>query len=217
DGGDARCYSQLLILEELMHRLEYDHGRSVRPCEFFHSITGVGAGGVIAILLGVLGMTVSEATETFVGICEKVFASDPKEDGIRAEMLALAIKAVLNKLDIPHTTRLAGDIDRSAGCNVSICYSSTAIAGCRMFRNYKSRQSSYNPTIVEAARACWATPGLFSSIFIGTPPQQEEVISAVNGFNNPAVQAAQDAREFYGAARAVSVFLSVGSGKDGPI
>jgi hypothetical protein len=45
DGGDARCFSQLLILEELMHRLEYDHGRSARPCEFFHSITGVGASG----------------------------------------------------------------------------------------------------------------------------------------------------------------------------
>jgi hypothetical protein len=41
----ALCFSQLLMLQELMRRLEYDHGRPVRPCEFFHSITGVGASG----------------------------------------------------------------------------------------------------------------------------------------------------------------------------
>jgi hypothetical protein len=45
DGGDTQCFSQLLVLGELMRRLEYDHGRSIRPCEFFHSITGVGASG----------------------------------------------------------------------------------------------------------------------------------------------------------------------------
>ncbi|KIM26362.1 hypothetical protein M408DRAFT_313754, partial [Serendipita vermifera MAFF 305830] len=217
DGGDIKCFSQLLILEELMHRLEYDYGRPVRPCEFFHSITGVGAAGVIAILLGVLGMTVSEATEAFIGICEKVFAADVCDDKLRSERLDLAIKEVLDKLDVSHSTRLAGDIERSLGCRVSICYASASIAGCRMFRNYQSKQFSYNPTIVEAVRACWATPGLFSSIFIRSGPQSEEIISAVNGFNNPTLQAVQEARELYGINRAVSAVLSLGSGKNGPI
>ncbi|KIM27514.1 hypothetical protein M408DRAFT_48879, partial [Serendipita vermifera MAFF 305830] len=212
DGGDTRCFSQLLILEELMYRLEYDHGRPIRPCEFFHSITGVGAAGVITILLGVLGMTTSEATEAFIGICGKVFTADACDDRLRSERLVLATKDVLDKLDVPHTTRLAGDIDRSAGCHVSICYSSASISGCRMFRNYKSKRSSYNPTIIEAVRASWATPGLFSSVFIGAAPQQEEIISAVNGFNNPTLQAVQEARELYGANRAVSTLLSLGSG-----
>ncbi|KIM27449.1 hypothetical protein M408DRAFT_48791, partial [Serendipita vermifera MAFF 305830] len=211
DGGDIRCFSQLLILEELMHRLEYDHGRPVRPCEFFHSITGVGAAGAIAVFLGVLGMTVAEATEAFIGICEMVFAVDACDDKLRSERLVLAIKVVLDKLDIPYTTRLAGDIERSAGYR-SICYSSAAIAGCRMFRNYKSKQASYNPTIVEAVRACWATPGLFASVIIGNGPQKEEIISAVHGFNNPTPQAVQEARELYGTDRAVSALLSLGSG-----
>jgi hypothetical protein len=33
------------MLEELMHRLEHDLKRPVRPCEYFHLITGVGAAG----------------------------------------------------------------------------------------------------------------------------------------------------------------------------
>ncbi|KIM20141.1 hypothetical protein M408DRAFT_30615 [Serendipita vermifera MAFF 305830] len=216
DGGDARCFSQLLILEELMHRAEYDHGRPVRPCEFFHSITGVGAGGVVAILLGVLGMTISDAMEAFIGICEKVFAPDPCDDTLRSERLVLATRIVLEKLEVAHDTRLVGDIDRSAGCRVSICYSSASIAGCRMFRNYTSKQSSYNPTIVEAIRACWATPGLFSSIPIGAASQKEDIISAVNGFNNPTLQAVQEAKELYRPNRPLSSFLSLGSGKNGP-
>jgi hypothetical protein len=86
-----------------------------------------------------------------------------------------------------------------------------------MFRNYASTRHSYNPTIVEAARASWATPGLFSSIRAGPLFFAEELISAVNGFNNPTLQAVHEVREVYGPDRAVSTFLSLGSGKRGPI
>ncbi|KIM22021.1 hypothetical protein M408DRAFT_298151 [Serendipita vermifera MAFF 305830] len=120
DGGDTRCYSQLLILEELMHVLEHDHGRPVRPCEFFHFMTGVGAGGVIAILLGVLEMTTSEALEAFTGIYEKVFATDPCDDKLRSERLIMAIETYLKKQDVRNDTRLAGNIERDAGCRVYV-------------------------------------------------------------------------------------------------
>jgi hypothetical protein len=45
DGGDVRCLSQLLMLKAIMRRLEYDDGNQIRPCDYFHSITGVGASG----------------------------------------------------------------------------------------------------------------------------------------------------------------------------
>jgi hypothetical protein len=52
---------------------------------------------------------------------------------------------------------------------------------------------------------------------VGHPLFAEELISAVNGFNNPTPQAVQEARGCYGADRAVSTFLSLGSGKKGPV
>jgi hypothetical protein len=45
DGGGINCISELKILDEFMQRLCYDTGKIFRPCEYFHSITGVGASG----------------------------------------------------------------------------------------------------------------------------------------------------------------------------
>jgi hypothetical protein len=84
---------------------------------------------------------------------------------------------------------------------------------CRMFRSYKSGHSSYNPTIVEAIRASWATPGLFSSIYLGAELMREEIISAVNGFNNPIMEVIKEAKAIFGKDRHVSCLLSLGAGQ----
>lgn len=90
-----------------------------------------------------------------------------------------------------------------------------AASGCRMFRNYQSRHPSHNPTIIEAVQAAWATPGLFASIRIGTAPMQEQLVSAVNGFNNPALQAITEAQEVLRSEKPISSILSLGSIKTG--
>lgn len=73
DGGDTRCLSQLIVLDELMTRLKHDLKRDVRPCEYFHLITGVGAAGVVAILLGVLRLSVDKAIEPLAGYVNGYF------------------------------------------------------------------------------------------------------------------------------------------------
>jgi hypothetical protein len=40
DGGDARCMSQLHLLNEFMYRLECIKGKKLRPCDYFHLIVG---------------------------------------------------------------------------------------------------------------------------------------------------------------------------------
>lgn len=94
----------------------------------------------------------------------------------------------------------------------SIGYSSSGINGFRVFRNYESRQSSYNPTIIEAVRVAWATPGLFSPIRVGISIQ-EELVSAVNGFSNPTLEAVREAELVFGKDRTVSTVLSLGVGR----
>jgi hypothetical protein len=135
DGGDVRCLSQLVMLEELMRRLEYDHREPVRPCQFFHSITGVGASGwvkyvlstcnsplnsVIAILLGALGMTAAGASNAFTSMCIKIFAEDVSNEAARSEILRSEIEGILAELNIPLDTRLMGNIDHSTGCRVYV-------------------------------------------------------------------------------------------------
>lgn len=84
-----------------------------------------------------------------------------------------------------------------------------------MFRNYRSKRPSYNPTIIEAIRATWAIPGLFSSILLGPALMQEEIVSAVGGFNNPTLEAIGEAHDAFGAGQMVTSVLSLGSGRHG--
>lgn len=50
DGGGIRGVSMLLILDEIMRRVQRDkHLESLpRPCEYFHLIGGTSTGGYIA-------------------------------------------------------------------------------------------------------------------------------------------------------------------------
>jgi hypothetical protein len=88
-----------------------------------------------------------------------------------------------------------------------------SLSHCRMLRNYNSVHSSYNPTIVEAIRIAWATPGLFSSIRVGPDLMQETLISAVNSVNNPTPKAVEEAHSAFGKDQRVSCLLSLGTGQ----
>ena len=62
DGGGVRGLSSLLILREIMEEIQAKTGASktpTRPCEYFDLIGGTGTGGIIAIMLGLLGMVQS--------------------------------------------------------------------------------------------------------------------------------------------------------------
>lgn len=87
-----------------------------------------------------------------------------------------------------------------------------------MFRNYRaSFQASYDPTIIEALRAACATPGWIASAFVGPMGVEEELVSAMNGFNNPTKEVIEEAYKLFGAEHRISCLLSLGSGKRGAI
>jgi patatin-like phospholipase/acyl hydrolase len=58
DGGGVRGLSSLLMLREIMEEIERktDAEETPRPCEYFDLIGGTSTGGLIAIMLGRLGM-----------------------------------------------------------------------------------------------------------------------------------------------------------------
>jgi hypothetical protein len=82
---------------------------------------------------------------------------------------------------------------------------------CRMLRSYGPEDSSLNPTLVEAISIVWATPGVFSPVRVGAELVQE-LISAVNGYNNPTLKAVEEAYEAFGPDRRVSCLLNLGTG-----
>jgi patatin-like phospholipase/acyl hydrolase len=61
DGGGIRGLSSLLILREIMENVGQTRGLpdAPKPSEYFDLIGGTSTGGLIAIMLGLLGMVTS--------------------------------------------------------------------------------------------------------------------------------------------------------------
>jgi len=58
DGGGVRGLSSLLILREIMEDIQHRTKATLtpKPCDYFDLIGGTSTGGLIAIMLGLLGM-----------------------------------------------------------------------------------------------------------------------------------------------------------------
>ena len=183
------------------------------------------------ILLGVLGMSIEDATAAFAEMCVTLFPNEGYDPESRSAKLEEVSKELLSKRGLSYVTRLRGETKLATQCKVcvlltkwfnnfisftssSVCYMSAINLGpCLMLRNYASRHAAYNPTIVEAIRIAWATPGIFSSVHIGPTFMKEEFVSAVNGTNNPTFEAIKEVNEVFGGQSRISCLLSLGAGK----
>ncbi|KAF3933259.1 hypothetical protein ABW19_dt0208073 [Dactylella cylindrospora] len=112
DGGGIRGYSTLLLLEALMHDIFVEiHGRAPRrgeeltkPCEVFDLIGGTGTGGLIAIMLGRLRMSVQTCKDVYTRMTRYVFETDKRFVGVpygetlyKASKLERAIRTVIQE------------------------------------------------------------------------------------------------------------------------
>lgn len=71
DGGGVRGLSSLMILQQLMATVNPES--PPKPCEYFDMIGGTSTGGLIAIMLGRLRMTVDDCIDAYTSLSDKVF------------------------------------------------------------------------------------------------------------------------------------------------
>src|ERR1700759_4388292 len=79
----------LIILQELMHRTFVEmEGRAPRrheipkPCDHFDLIVGTGTGGLIALMLGRLRLSIDTCKDVYVRMTRRVFETDKTIAGI---------------------------------------------------------------------------------------------------------------------------------------
>lgn len=179
---------------------------SVLPCNYFHMITGTGAGGLLAILLGVLDLSIERALEEFIGIYNRVVDASLTPSA-RSEMLEAWMTDLLERSNLPKNQPLMG----TGTCPTFVC--ATAIRDlsvCHRLRNYKIRTASVDVSVIEAIRATWASPGLFTSIYIGPPRYGHEFVGGDCAFSNPSKEAIREAYEYFGPIRRVDSIISLG-------
>jgi hypothetical protein len=81
DGGGVRSLSSLLILKRLMEHVNKQEGvppGGLTLKDLFSVVAGTGTGGLIAIMLGRLGMSVDDCIYQFEALCVDIFGQPSK-------------------------------------------------------------------------------------------------------------------------------------------
>ncbi|KAI9697109.1 MAG: hypothetical protein M1820_007924 [Bogoriella megaspora] len=229
DGGGVRGLSSLYILQGLMRRLNDERQKKgsppVKPCEVFDLIGGTSTGGLIAIMLGRLEMTVDACIGAYRELMKLVFEAKSSripvglKGKIRAQFdsgkLRKAIKKVIADSGASETD-LFND-GRERGCRVFVCSTARETAGITRIRSYSlPNKSTVLATICEAAMATSAATGFFDTVYIGA----QQFVDGALGANNPAEEVEEEAANIWcpdsrNLQSLVKCFISVGTGRTG--
>ncbi|THU96161.1 FabD/lysophospholipase-like protein [Dendrothele bispora CBS 962.96] len=228
DGGGIRGVSELIVLHEIMVRVQDKKNLSdlPKPCEYFHLIGGTSTGGLIAIMLGRLELSTEEALAQYKVLAGRIFGkknqkSKGHDGAFKATTLEGEIKKLLQNCREDPETLMCGDTTREneRGKAFVCAVPASNMRFPRLFRTYKlSGNSDPNCKIWQAARATTAAPTFFKRISIpGVGGIEETFIDAGIRCNNPAEQVREEAKRLFGENRTVGVFVSIGTGHPGTI
>ncbi|KIM26748.1 hypothetical protein M408DRAFT_57060, partial [Serendipita vermifera MAFF 305830] len=221
DAGGTRGISQLKILDELMHRLNFEakDNKNDRPCAVFDMIGGTGTGGFISLLLVILGLTTEQALEEFIDLSSSILDLTGVEAPMRTLKLKEHIARLLGKYGIDEKMRLMDKNKRSKGCKLAVPISDALnMKSICTLRNYDARQEkSVNITVAEALVATLAIPPLFTPTPIFKDASTFHFIGADFSLGNPAQHLITEAYGAFGPEALVACVLSLGCGHPGII
>lgn len=207
DGGGVRGLASLMIVKHLMDRLEQQRGGRLEPWQEFDMIAGTSTGGLIAIMLGRLRMSVAEAIEAYKTLSRRIFTpvhskgnvagralATLRADGkFESEPLELVVKEMCRKEGLSETELLKDNRDDSP--RVFVCAAQGINADTVVIRSYRSGDGEWDDLydickIWEAARATSAASTFFPPIQIG----YQKYVDGALRYNNPIEKADQESR-----------------------
>ncbi|KZT38062.1 FabD/lysophospholipase-like protein [Sistotremastrum suecicum HHB10207 ss-3] len=224
DSGGVRGLSMLIILQEIMYRIQVREGldRMPLPCQYFDLIGGSGTGGLIALLLGRCGMSIEECIATYVGMAAAVFRKVKRgsNERFRATILETEWKKIMKRVlnDENATMIVRGQDLGRPYCNTFVCAMSRDNMNAnipRLFHTYPvPKNPSFDCKIWEAARATTADPEIFKPIRIGSLGSSPEfyIGPTMIGRSNPIHQVLEQSALLH-PDRHVGCVVSIGAGK----
>ncbi|CAE6463254.1 unnamed protein product [Rhizoctonia solani] len=229
DGGGITGLSSLLIIKEIMTRLQGKgqrtrHQITLKPCDYFDMIAGTGTGAISAVMLGRLHMTIDEAIISYSRLMRTVFserklATRGDSGAYKATVLEQELKGIIRRsTGNEEVTMVESDpSDSDVRCKVVIyamsSYNMTSALPVT-FRSYSTPTTAVpNCAIWEVLRATTTHPELFKSIDIDTDGTglRHKFVHGGLVCSNPTAQLLEEAKREY-PDRKVSSIVSIGSG-----
>ncbi|SPO02369.1 uncharacterized protein DNG_05042 [Cephalotrichum gorgonifer] len=220
DGGGVRGLSALMILQQLL--LIVDPESPPKPCDYFDMIGGTSTGGLIAIMLGRLQMTVDDCISAYASLSDEVFEKKTHRVNLKGKLqgrfdaneLERAIKKVLIDCKFKEDTLLRASPD--APCKVFVCATSKETGDTVCLTSYPSPRGAphlFSTTkIWQACRATSAATSFFDPIAIG--PYDQEFVDGALGANNPIFELWSQAQDLWGPQLEAKLkcIVSIGTG-----
>lgn len=221
DGGGVKGISSLHVLKDIMGRIAGDP--EAKPCDYFDMMAGTSTGGLIAIMLGRLEMSVDQCIQAYHDLAQSIFDESALAttgglllDGAKfsGEKLEAAIKYVCAKYAPSKDPEEAMLNPNQDACKAFVLscraddLSNRVATHMRTYINGNVEKSHAEFKIWEAGRATSAAPTFFPRIKLG----EYEYIDAGVGFNNPVLLLMGEARLYYGFARPIGTLVTLGCG-----
>ncbi|OCL05393.1 FabD/lysophospholipase-like protein [Glonium stellatum] len=221
DGGGVRGLSALMILERLMEAVNPDS--PPKPCDYFDMIGGTSTGGLIAIMLGRLRMSIDECIVAYLSLSDRVFQKKRHRVTIKgniqerfsSEELTRAVKEVIKEQGLQENVLLKDAPE--AACKVFVCATSKQSSETVCLTSYKSPRGNSDllnsVKIWEACRATSAASSFFDPIPIGR--YKEEFVDGATGANNPVWEIWNQAQMVWGPEpleNKIKCLISIGTG-----
>ncbi|KAF2812175.1 FabD/lysophospholipase-like protein [Mytilinidion resinicola] len=221
DGGGVRGLSALLILEQLMETINPD--APPKPCDYFDMIGGTSTGGLIAIMLGRLRMSVGESIDAYLALSDRIFQKKRHRVTVKgniqgrfdSEELARAVKEVIRNQGLEEDALLKDAPD--AACKVFVCATSGETSETACLTSYRSPRGNNDllnsVKTWEACRATSAASSFFDRIAVGR--FGEEFLDGGTGANNPVWELWNQAQLIWGPQPLedrIKCVVSIGTG-----
>ncbi|CAE6347231.1 unnamed protein product [Rhizoctonia solani] len=219
DGGGVRGLSSLLLLEELMKRIQHLEKLDSPPSphQYFDIIAGTGTGAIQACMLGRLQMSVHSAIESYADLAIEAF-SERKWMGSAtfktSKLKDSLVKIIRNATGDPDEPMMDDDstLTKSKTLVFAMSRHNMRAAIPTAFRSYAvSANEGPRCTIWQTLCATMAHPDLFKSFEIGGPSLKQAFVDAGLGCNNPLAHVLIEAKRLY-PGRHVSSIMSIGTG-----
>ncbi|KAJ7878236.1 FabD/lysophospholipase-like protein, partial [Mycena leptocephala] len=189
-----------------------------RPCNYFDLIGGTSTGGLIALMLGRLRMSVKDAVKAYGELSKEVF-SDVKSQGsdgrFKASKLEKAIKGIVGSHSASQDPEEGMEDTREHPCKTSfVCAMNAANMSLPvLFRTYNTPNNpAMDCTIWQAGRATSAAPTFFKQIRIGPPGIEEAFMDGGMGQNNPIAALLLEAQVMFPDCQ-IACIISLGTGQ----
>ncbi|RFU27453.1 hypothetical protein B7463_g8883, partial [Scytalidium lignicola] len=229
DGGGVRGLSTLYVLKSIMARLNHERNKTnlppVKPCEVFDLIGGTSTGGLIAIMLGRLEMSVDECIAAYSELAGAVFGKRQSSISFNlagnvksrfdSAKLESAIRKVVVDRGVPETDLLNDGTER--GCRTFVCTVDRDTKDIVRLRSYTlPHELNIRATICQAALATSAATTFFDPVSIG----DRSFADGALGSNNPVDEVEGEAANIWCSETGdlkplVKCFISIGTGNPG--